>query len=266
MFRKRLVVTLVAGIAAVAVPAFSQSETPRQEISAQAFGSFVTSTTQNGIENKATNSGGVLGSYRFFFSEHHGIEANYGYSLNTQSYGSPEGVLGVKTYSHEVSGAYVFRIPLRKVTPFALGRCRRTDLRPQGFHRAPARKPALPSSMVQERISTCRAASSFGLSIAAWSTIRRHTIWPPSQASTVLHIGPSRPLGSATVSNGANGRLMVGSQLSAIGDQQHQSRMADSSFDRSSFDLFITCRTIGGSPTGHVRRNRSEGAINLRSN
>ena len=120
MFQKRLVVMLVAGIATVAAPAFSQSETPRQEILAQAFGSFVTGTTQNGIENKATNSGGVLGSYRFFFSEHHGIEANYGYSLNTQSYGPPEGVLGVKTYSHEVSGAYVFRVPLRKVTPFAL--------------------------------------------------------------------------------------------------------------------------------------------------
>ena len=34
--------------------------------------------------------------------------------------GDPEGVLGVKTYSHEVSGAYIFRVPLRKVTPFAL--------------------------------------------------------------------------------------------------------------------------------------------------
>jgi opacity protein-like surface antigen len=120
MFQRRLVITIVAGIASAALPAFSQSETPRQEVSAQAFGSFVTSTTQTGIENKATNSGGVLGSYRFFFSEHHGIEANYGYSLNTQSYGSSAGVLGVKSYSHEISGAYVFRVPLRKITPFAL--------------------------------------------------------------------------------------------------------------------------------------------------
>jgi opacity protein-like surface antigen len=120
MFQRRLIISIVAGIASAALPAFSQSETPRQEVSAQAFGSFVTNTTQNGIENKATNSGGVLGSYRFFFSEHHGIEANYGYSLNTQSYGSSAGVLGVKSYSHEISGAYVFRVPLRKVTPFAL--------------------------------------------------------------------------------------------------------------------------------------------------
>jgi hypothetical protein len=31
----------------------------------------------------ATNSGGVLASYRFFFSDSHGGEVNYGYSLNT---------------------------------------------------------------------------------------------------------------------------------------------------------------------------------------
>ena len=116
MFRTRLASTIVAGIAALALPAFAQSEAGTHEFSAQAIGSFVTGTTQNGIENKATNSGGVLGSYRFFFGKHHGLEANYGYALNTQSYGTT----GVETYSHEVSGAYVFRIPLRRVTPFAL--------------------------------------------------------------------------------------------------------------------------------------------------
>jgi len=120
MFGKRLVVTLVAGMTSVAMPAFSQSETSGHEVAVQAFGSFVTGTTQNGIDNNATHSGGVLGSYRYFFSTHHGVEANYGYSLNTQSYTSAAGAIGVKSYSHEVSGAYVFRVPLRKVTPFAL--------------------------------------------------------------------------------------------------------------------------------------------------
>ena len=120
MFQKRLVVTLAAGIASLALPAFSQLETSGHEISVQAFGSFVSSTTQNGVENKATNSGGVLGSYRYFFSAHHGVEADYGYALNTQTYGSAGETQGVKTYSHEVSGAYVFRMPMSKVTPFAL--------------------------------------------------------------------------------------------------------------------------------------------------
>jgi opacity protein-like surface antigen len=112
---------LVAGAVSVAVPAFSQSEeASRHEFAAQAFGSFVTGTTQNGVENKASHSGGVLGTYRYFFSAHHGVEANYGYALNTQSYGLSSGAVGVKTYSHEVSGAYVFRVPMHAVTPFAL--------------------------------------------------------------------------------------------------------------------------------------------------
>ena len=121
MFGKKLAVTWFAGIASIAVPAFSQSENPgKNEVSAQAFGSFVKSTTDNGVENKATNSGGVLGSYRYFFNTHNGVEANYGYSLNTQSYSSTTGALGVKSYSHEISAAYVFRVPMRKFTPFVL--------------------------------------------------------------------------------------------------------------------------------------------------
>jgi opacity protein-like surface antigen len=121
MLSKKFVVTSLVSIAAMALPAFSQSETPgKNEVSVQAFGSFVKTTTDNGIQNKATNSGGVLGSYRYFFNSHSGVEANYGYSLNTQNYGSTSGVLGVKNYSHEISAAYVFRMPMRKFTPFVL--------------------------------------------------------------------------------------------------------------------------------------------------
>jgi len=121
MFSKKFVIASFVSIATMALPAFSQSEAPgKNEVSVQAFGSFVKSTTNNGIENTATNSGGVLGSYRYFFNTHSGVEANYGYSLNTQNYGSTSGVLGVKSYSHEVSAAYVFRLPMRKFTPFVL--------------------------------------------------------------------------------------------------------------------------------------------------
>jgi outer membrane immunogenic protein len=122
MFQKNLLGMLMVGVTSIALPVYAQSdETARQDVAIQAFGSFVTTTTQNGIDNSSTNSGGVLASYRFFFSQHHGIEANYGYSLNTQSYTSPNGSFGgIRSYSHEVSGAYVFRLPLGKVTPFAL--------------------------------------------------------------------------------------------------------------------------------------------------
>jgi outer membrane immunogenic protein len=121
MSGKELVVTMFVGIASMAAPAFSQSEElGKNEISVQALGSFVESTTTNGIRNSATNSGGVLAGYRRFFNLHNGVEVNYGYALNTQNFLSPSGVLGVKTNSHEVSGAYVFRLPLRRFTPFAL--------------------------------------------------------------------------------------------------------------------------------------------------
>lgn len=122
MFRMRFLITLIGGTAFLAFPGFSQNEreTSRQDVSAQGFGSFVKSTTQDGIENKATNSGGILASYRYFFSAHHGVEANYGYSSNTQKYLLSSGVTGVNTRAHEISGAYVFRLPLRKFTPFAL--------------------------------------------------------------------------------------------------------------------------------------------------
>ncbi|HUI78814.1 MAG TPA: outer membrane beta-barrel protein [Bryobacteraceae bacterium] len=118
MFHKSLLMMLMAGAASIALPAYAQSAGPeRQNVAVQAFGSFVTTTTENGIDNSATNSGGVLGTYRYFFSTHHGIEANYGYSRNTQNY---DGAAAVSTNSHEVSGAYVFRMPFRKFTAFAL--------------------------------------------------------------------------------------------------------------------------------------------------
>jgi len=121
MFVKRVVFPLIAGAVAMALPAFAQEESPaKNEASVQAFGSFVKTTTDNGVDQGATNSGGVVASYRFFFNSHHGLEANYGYALNTQSYIAPAGTLGVKAHSHEVSGAYVFRLPVKRFSPFVL--------------------------------------------------------------------------------------------------------------------------------------------------
>jgi opacity protein-like surface antigen len=121
MFDKKLVVTVIAGIASMTLPVFAQSEdSGKNEVSVQAFGSFVKSTTSNGVQNSATDSGGVLGSYRRFFDAHSGVEVNYGYALNTQNYVSSGSAVGVRSYSHEVSGAYVFRMPLAHFTPFVL--------------------------------------------------------------------------------------------------------------------------------------------------
>ena len=121
MFQKGLLTMLMAGVATVALPVYAQSEEAgRQEVSVQGFGSFLKTTTHNGIDNSGDTTGGVLATYRFFFNEHHGVEANYGYMQNTQRYIAPAGAAGVNTNSHEVSAAYVFRMPMRRITPFAL--------------------------------------------------------------------------------------------------------------------------------------------------
>jgi opacity protein-like surface antigen len=91
-------------------------EYSKQDVSVQALGSFVKSTSSGGVEQTATDSGGVLASYRYFFNKNNGVEINYAFSTNTQSYGS----LGVDTRSTEASAAYVFRVPLKHFTPFLL--------------------------------------------------------------------------------------------------------------------------------------------------
>src|SRR5438093_1353462 len=117
MFRTTSFAAILLGGVLAVLPAFSQ-ERGRSDATVQAFGSFVKTTTDNGVDQGATNSGGVLASYRFFFSNSQGVEVNYGYSLNTQTYGLVSGPLGVKSNQHEVSAAYVFRHAMRHFTPF----------------------------------------------------------------------------------------------------------------------------------------------------
>jgi outer membrane immunogenic protein len=98
--------------------AFAQEDYTRfkSEASVQALGSFVKQTTQDGIDQNATNSAGVLATYRYYFSRHHGVEANYSWTSNTQTYTG----FGADTNSHEISAAYVFRMPMKRWSPFVL--------------------------------------------------------------------------------------------------------------------------------------------------
>ena len=122
MLTKIFPVAFLAGVVLTQSPAFSQEGTTayRSDVSVQALGSFVKSTSQNGVDQSATNSGGVLASYRFFLDRHNGVEVNYGYARNTQSYGLTGGAFGVGTDTHEISANYVLRFPGRRITPFAL--------------------------------------------------------------------------------------------------------------------------------------------------
>ena len=52
----------------------------KSDATVQGIGSFVKSTTENGAQQSATNTGGVLGTYRYYFNRHNGVEVNYGYN------------------------------------------------------------------------------------------------------------------------------------------------------------------------------------------
>ena len=120
MFKVKSFPMLVAAFVAVAAPAAFAQEDYRSEVTVQGMGSFVKQTTQSGIKQDATNTGGVLAGYRFYFTKHFGAEINYGYTLNTQSYFTSAGKTGIQSYSHETTGAYVYRLPFKRWSAFAL--------------------------------------------------------------------------------------------------------------------------------------------------
>ena len=120
MFGNKGLVVLLLGASALSLPAFGQSEDFKSDVAVQALGSFVKDTTDNGVTHSASNSGGVLGTYRYYFGRHNGVEFNYGYTQNSQRYALGGNVASTQAYSHEATAAYVWRLPLNRITPFAL--------------------------------------------------------------------------------------------------------------------------------------------------
>ena len=74
----------------------------------------------NGIENKATEPGGLLIGYRYSITRWLAAEANYGYDRNTQSYiGSTSG--RVQSNIHRITGSAVVKLPrFASIQPYAL--------------------------------------------------------------------------------------------------------------------------------------------------
>jgi len=105
--------------AALTVPVMAQEEAGRMDFGISAIGGFPSGSSGNGVSQSGTSSGGVLATYRFFFTSHHGVEADYGYTRDTQQFNAPSGLAGVETDMHEFSASYVYRFTLGRVKPFA---------------------------------------------------------------------------------------------------------------------------------------------------
>ncbi len=117
MFTNRIG-ALTVGALLMSLTALAQEDYTqfKSEGSIQALGSFVTQTTQNGIQHSTTNSSGVLATYRYYFNRYSGVEVNYAWTSNTENYNA----FGADNNSHEVSAAYVFRVPMKRWSPFVL--------------------------------------------------------------------------------------------------------------------------------------------------
>ncbi len=130
MFKSRLA-ALTITTALTSLTVFAQEDYTRlkSEASVQVLGSFAKRTTENGVDQGATDRAGVLGTYRYYFSRHHGVEANYSWTSNAQKYTG----FGVDTNSHEISAAYVFRMPVKRWSPFVLAGVGALIFDPQNF-------------------------------------------------------------------------------------------------------------------------------------
>src|SRR5260370_17380334 len=119
MARTKSLAALLMGTALISLPAFSQEGPPesKSEASAQFSGTFLKKTDQNGVRQRSSDSGGILASYRYLFTNHQGVEVNYGYSRSTMSYDFGAGPLGTSANQHEITGPSTLPLPIPPLPP-----------------------------------------------------------------------------------------------------------------------------------------------------
>jgi opacity protein-like surface antigen len=117
--------TIIAGLVSLGlfVGAARAQEGDRNEATISATGSFEQSTNGNGIHQSANDSAGVLFSYRYFFTNHQGVELDYGFSRFDQQYSSLNAAaplpLSVPANTNEATASYVYRHGVgHRLTPF----------------------------------------------------------------------------------------------------------------------------------------------------
>jgi opacity protein-like surface antigen len=118
----RRAVVIAMGIALGLSVAASAQEN-RSEISLQGGGLFTKSTTGNGTSYSTTESGGVLGTYRYHLNGWISVEGAYGYSVNTQKYSLSSGAFRIQSGIHDFTGSLVLNLPSHhhsRINPYLL--------------------------------------------------------------------------------------------------------------------------------------------------
>jgi opacity protein-like surface antigen len=118
---RQFIAAAILGILETASGAIAQ-ERPFQEISVQGTGFFTKDSSRNGLNQHATDTGGVLVSYRYHFNWWLAADASYGYSRNTQQNFTSSGLVSLQATVHQATGALVVTAPRRifRLDPYVL--------------------------------------------------------------------------------------------------------------------------------------------------
>jgi len=104
----------------------SWAQETRHEVTVQGSGFFQKQTTDGGITNEATNSGGVMAGYRFNLKNWLAVEGDYDYFRNHESFLSGSGITSIPMNVHAATGTAIVKLPsfkmpaVKTVSPFVL--------------------------------------------------------------------------------------------------------------------------------------------------
>jgi opacity protein-like surface antigen len=118
---RKAVVPAVSVIFLLSLAATAQES--RSEFSLQGAGFFTSSVSGNGTAYSATESGGVIGTYRYHLNHWISAEASYGYNRDTQKYQVDSEAFRIQSSIHQFTASFVFNLlsrPHSRVTPYFL--------------------------------------------------------------------------------------------------------------------------------------------------
>ena len=99
----------VVGVCLLATVSMAAAQEGKADVAISGIAVLTKDSSGNGINQAVTNSGGMLGSFRYQIRRNAALELNYGYTRNSQIYtnGSAFTFQEQQANVHELTAAYV---------------------------------------------------------------------------------------------------------------------------------------------------------------
>src|SRR5271157_6397905 len=117
---------LVPAIILICFGISASAQEVKNELTVQGSGFFQKQTTNGGITNEPSNSGGVMAGYRFNLKSWLAVEGDYDYFRNHESFSGSSGTTFIPMNVHAATGTAIVKLPSFKmpavkiVSPFVL--------------------------------------------------------------------------------------------------------------------------------------------------